>query len=125
MDDVHLRGPHAGALHDRNRRRMVGSSLAQKGQRGCYMIRASCASMTTNPWVARVILSGAVWGPTQWGKRSEGSAFLFPHRWRERVWRLIAALSVLFIPLALPAQQHFNGGKAYEYARAFAAIGPR
>jgi len=66
------------------------------------MIRASCASMTTNSrvphvsilswyplgaspkWLrtgkaqttqGRVILSGAAWGPTQWGKRSEGSAF--------------------------------------------------
>jgi Zn-dependent M28 family amino/carboxypeptidase len=38
---------------------------------------------------------------------------------------MIAALAVVFIPLVLPAQQHFNGGKAYEYARSFAAIGPR
>jgi hypothetical protein len=72
-----------------------------------------------------VILSGAAWGPTQWGKRSEGSAFIFQQHWKVRIWRIIAALSVLFIPLTLPAQQHFNGGKAYEYARAFAAIGPR
>ena len=27
----------------------------------------------------RVLLSGAAWGPTQWGKRSEGSAFVFQH----------------------------------------------
>jgi len=34
---------------------------------------------------------------------------------------------VLLLALALPslAQPHFNGGKAYEYAREFAAIGPR
>jgi Zn-dependent M28 family amino/carboxypeptidase len=28
-------------------------------------------------------------------------------------------------PLALPAQQHFNGAKAMEYAREFVSIGPR
>jgi Zn-dependent M28 family amino/carboxypeptidase len=32
---------------------------------------------------------------------------------------------LLFVPLAAPAQQHFNGAKALEYAREFAAIGPR
>jgi Zn-dependent M28 family amino/carboxypeptidase len=31
----------------------------------------------------------------------------------------------LFAPLALPAQPHFNGPKALEYARQFVAIGPR
>lgn len=37
-----------------------------------------------------------------------------------------AALGLLLLaPLAAPAQQHFNGAKAYEYARQFAAIGPR
>ena len=35
-------------------------------------------------------------------------------------------LAVLFLaPLALPAQTHFNGTKALEYARQFVAIGPR
>jgi len=97
------------------------------------MIRSSCADMTlgslrngkARTTRARVILSGAAWGPTQWGKPSEGSAFIFQQHWKVRIWGIIAALSVLFIPLTLPAQQHFNGGKAYEYARAFAAIGPR
>jgi glutaminyl-peptide cyclotransferase len=78
---------------------------------------------------ARVILSGAAWGPTRWGKRSEGSAFVFRHhRWVPHVsflTRRIVALSILINPLVLPAQQHFNGAKAYEYARSYAAIGPR
>jgi len=42
--------------------------------------------------------------------------------------QLAAALQLtLLLVLALPAfaQPHFNGGKAYQYARAFAAIGPR
>jgi len=69
----------------------------------------------------QVFVAGVNWGSTQWGKRSEGSAFVFQPHWPQ----LIAALSILFLPIVLPAQQHFNGGKAYEYARAFAAIGPR
>jgi Zn-dependent M28 family amino/carboxypeptidase len=32
---------------------------------------------------------------------------------------------ILAVPLAAPAQQHFNGAKALEYARQFVAIGPR
>jgi Zn-dependent M28 family amino/carboxypeptidase len=37
-----------------------------------------------------------------------------------------AALALLSLaPLALPAQQHFNGAKAMEYTRQFVAIGPR
>ena len=36
------------------------------------------------------------------------------------VWLALAAAS-----LAAPAQQHFNGAKALEYARQFVAIGPR
>jgi len=42
--------------------------------------------------------------------------------------QLAAALQLtLLLVLALPAfaQPHFNGGKAYQYARSFAAIGPR
>ena len=42
---------------------------------------------------------------------------------------MIVLSSLLLFALAAPrgaaAQQHFNGGKAYEYAREFAAIGPR
>jgi hypothetical protein len=37
----------------------------------------------------------------------------------------LAFFAVLFTPLALQAQSHFDGSKAYEYAREFAAIGPR
>jgi Zn-dependent M28 family amino/carboxypeptidase len=40
-------------------------------------------------------------------------------------WKSAAAGLILLAPLAAPAQQHFNGAKAYEYARQFAAIGPR
>jgi len=40
------------------------------------------------------------------------------------VQRAVAAL-LLAAPLAAQAQAHFNGEKAYEYAREFAAIGPR
>jgi Zn-dependent M28 family amino/carboxypeptidase len=40
-------------------------------------------------------------------------------------WRGAATgLALLFTVLSVPAQ-HFNGGRAYEYARDFAAIGPR
>jgi Zn-dependent M28 family amino/carboxypeptidase len=37
---------------------------------------------------------------------------------------LLAALALL-TPLAAPAQTHFNGARAYEYARQLVAIGPR
>ena len=42
-------------------------------------------------------------------------------------WISFAAVLVLlsFAPLATPAQQHFNGAKALDYARQFVAIGPR
>ncbi len=39
-------------------------------------------------------------------------------------WTRAAAALALAAPLALPAQ-HFDGAKAYEYAREFVAIGPR
>ena len=39
--------------------------------------------------------------------------------------KLVVAGMLLFIPLAFPAQTHFNGAKALEYARQFVAIGPR
>ncbi len=44
-------------------------------------------------------------------------------------WKRVAAGLILLAPLAAPpagfAQQHFDGAKALEYAREFAAIGPR
>ena len=44
-------------------------------------------------------------------------------------WKSSAAgltlLALLVTPLTTQAQQHFNGAKALEYARQFAAIGPR
>jgi Zn-dependent M28 family amino/carboxypeptidase len=40
-------------------------------------------------------------------------------------FRKIAAALLLAAPLAAPAQTHFNGAKALDYARQFVAIGPR
>ncbi len=37
----------------------------------------------------------------------------------------LVAFLTLFFPFTAPAQQHFNGAKALEYARQFVAIGPR
>ena len=42
-----------------------------------------------------------------------------------RFWKIVALGLLLLAPLAAPAQVHFNGGKALEYARQFVAIGPR
>jgi glutaminyl-peptide cyclotransferase len=43
-----------------------------------------------------------------------------------RNWiRFAAALTLLLSVIAAPAQTHFNGAKALEYAREFVAIGPR
>ena len=39
--------------------------------------------------------------------------------------KIAAAGILLAAPLALPAQAHFNGAKALEYARQFVSIGPR
>jgi Zn-dependent M28 family amino/carboxypeptidase len=40
-------------------------------------------------------------------------------------WKKAAAGMIFLTPLAAPAQAHFNGAKALEYARQFVAIGPR
>jgi hypothetical protein len=40
-------------------------------------------------------------------------------------WTSIALALLLLAPLAAPAQPHFNGAKALDYARQFVAIGPR
>jgi glutaminyl-peptide cyclotransferase len=40
-------------------------------------------------------------------------------------WKRVVAAMLLAAPLVATAQAHFNGAKAYEYAREFAAIGPR
>jgi Zn-dependent M28 family amino/carboxypeptidase len=42
-----------------------------------------------------------------------------------RFCKKIAAVILLASPLAVHAQQHFNGARAFEYARQFASIGPR
>jgi glutaminyl-peptide cyclotransferase len=39
--------------------------------------------------------------------------------------KIAAAGMLLAVPMALPAQTHFNGAKALEYARQFVSIGPR
>ncbi len=41
------------------------------------------------------------------------------------VWKCWTTAMLLLVPLAAPAQPHFNGDKALEYARQFVAIGPR
>jgi len=41
------------------------------------------------------------------------------------LWKKAAAVILLAAPLAAHAQQHFNGARAFEYARQFASIGPR
>jgi len=58
-----------------------------------------------------------------------------PKRWVPQVsilrpgrppkFALVALLLALLAPAALPAQSHFDGAKALDYARQFAAIGPR
>ena len=53
---------------------------------------------------------------------------LVPRTWgpgKALPFSIVVCLFFVFLPTALPAQQHFNGGKAYEYARDFAALGPR
>jgi Zn-dependent M28 family amino/carboxypeptidase len=40
-------------------------------------------------------------------------------------WKKIASILLLAAPVAAPAQAHFNGAKALDYARQFVAIGPR
>ncbi len=48
----------------------------------------------------------------------------FPSIWKESLAGIVS-LCLVNAPQASPAQQHFNGAKAYEYARQFASIGPR
>jgi len=44
---------------------------------------------------------------------------------RPQIWMEVFLGLLLFSPLAAPAQPHFNGDKALDYARQFVAIGPR
>jgi glutaminyl-peptide cyclotransferase len=44
---------------------------------------------------------------------------------RFSLWKCAAAGTIFLAAFAAQAQQRFNGGRAYEYARDFAAIGPR
>ena len=44
---------------------------------------------------------------------------------RPQIWMRVFLGLLLLFPLAAPAQAHFNGAKALEYARQFVAIGPR
>jgi Zn-dependent M28 family amino/carboxypeptidase len=42
-----------------------------------------------------------------------------------QLWTSVVSALLFLAPLAAPAQPHFNGAKALEYARQFVAIGPR
>ncbi len=44
---------------------------------------------------------------------------------RPGIARPLTIVALALAPLALSAQQHFDGNRAYDYAREFAAIGPR
>ncbi len=44
---------------------------------------------------------------------------------RLRHLQIAALIAALLAPLAAPAQQHFDGGKAFDYAGQFVSIGPR
>jgi Zn-dependent M28 family amino/carboxypeptidase len=58
------------------------------------------------------------------GARKRVPHLPFPGYGKAQTWTL--GILILLAPLALPAQlPHFDGEKAYEYAREFAAIGPR
>jgi glutaminyl-peptide cyclotransferase len=58
-------------------------------------------------------------GLCRWGKDS----ILRPGKLQ--LWLRLAVALTLLVPLIAPAQPHFNGAKALEYARQFVAIGPR
>ena len=45
--------------------------------------------------------------------------------WNPQLWTGFVFALLLLFPLAAPAQPHFNGVKALEYARQFVSIGPR
>jgi hypothetical protein len=51
------------------------------------------------------------------------ASFLRPAK--AQLWSRLFTVFVFLAPLALPAQQHFNGAKALQYAGQFVAIGPR
>jgi len=63
-------------------------------------------------------------GPSVAKEGERGRTVILPLRGRMLALSMLA-LSSLATPHIARAQQHFNGGKAYEYAREFAAIGPR
>ena len=58
-------------------------------------------------------------------QESQGSRELSLSLPRKSLLAWILVIASLAAPNASVAQQHFNGAKAYEYARQFAAIGPR
>lgn len=45
--------------------------------------------------------------------------------WGPRISRRVAVALLFLAPLAMEAQQHFDGARALEYTREFVAIGPR
>src|SRR5580700_9670422 len=58
-----------------------------------------------------------------WGKKRTARVSLLRPA-TTRAWKALLAALIMLLPLAAQAQ-HFDGAKAYEYAREFAAIGPR
>src|SRR5580693_4350743 len=100
LDRMHLRSPDDGAVPGGNRGGVVGASRAQEAEGGGEAVR---------------IPSSKNWVPHPRG------VLVFAAR--VGVSCLIIALAIL-APFAAQAQ-HFDGAKAYEYAREFAAIGPR
>ena len=63
-----------------------------------------CNRVTVRPWVPQVS---------------------FLRLGKPPLWMRFAVALILLAPLSAPAQPHFNGAKALEYARQFVAIGPR
>ena len=62
--------------------------------------------------------------PTVVPRKKAPHASLLRHG-KAQLLTLLAVAIVLFSPVPSEAQQHFDGAKALEYARQFAAIGPR
>ena len=58
------------------------------------------------------------------GRRSTGSRRICGCFWGDLI-TFLTVCTILLTPFRSSAQSHFDGAKAYEYAREFAAIGPR
>src|SRR5208282_5717647 len=114
---VHLCGSHAGPLPCRHRSRLVGSPGAQKEKGGRGMIFFSLGKRVEARALGAPPLPSAAADFRGKGGIAQLSIFL---------------VALLITPITAQAQhpsagsgQAFDGAKAYEYAREFAAIGPR